>query len=427
MGTENLKKPGDKPSKNIIPFTDHSIDDWKPPVGSRSKVGFVLSSITKGLKVVSLAEKYWELNYTLNGKEKTISLGKFIPEVRGTEVISGEMLALIKKHKNKKKTKWLTDPKVTTKELDKKEEDTSQEPTVNKVIEDLCLSGFPKALIKDEFLASSLIRTHIRFLIGSNKRTKCLSYGDDKDGDGKIFFAADGPQSFPELFKKFPPGVGIRKSRLGEVSLYDSPTGLRPIRELTPTVIDQYLSSMDRSEGQQENILLALQCLWTFACKQKVFGENIPNNPTSRRDKRIIIMKSRHSKAPGRAWNNKIFKPEDLPILDRAFVKLSNKFPFQAEALNFMAVTGRRMEETLKIRTSMITEDEDGNPIIRMPGSITKARREAKVDITDPVQKVLNRLKVLREGEYKRFFAVPWLFPTLRTGRKSAKFCCLTC
>ena len=133
MGTENFKKPGDKPSKNIIPFTDHSIDDWKPPVNSRSKVGFVLSSITKGLKVVSLAEKYWELNYTLNGKEKTISLGKFIPEVRGTEVISEEMLRLIKAHKNKKKTKWLTDPKVTTKELEKKEEDISQEPTVNKV------------------------------------------------------------------------------------------------------------------------------------------------------------------------------------------------------------------------------------------------------------------------------------------------------
>ena len=65
----------------------------------------------------------------------------------------------------------------------------------------------------------------------------------------------------------------------------------------------------------------------------------------------------------------------------------------------------------------MITEDEDGNPIIRMPGSITKARREAIVDITDPVKKVLDRLKVLREGEYKRFFAVPWLFPTLRTNR----------
>ena len=65
----------------------------------------------------------------------------------------------------------------------------------------------------------------------------------------------------------------------------------------------------------------------------------------------------------------------------------------------------------------MITEDEDGNPIIRMPGSITKARREAVVDITDTVKKVLDRLKVLREGEYKRFFAVPWLFPTLRTNR----------
>ena len=113
MDTENLQKPGSKPKRRIIPFTDHSIDDWKPPVGSKSKVGFVLSSVTKGLKVISYTEKHWELNYTLNGKEKTISLGKFIPDVRGTEVIAEEMLRLIKEHKNKKKTKWLTDPKFT--------------------------------------------------------------------------------------------------------------------------------------------------------------------------------------------------------------------------------------------------------------------------------------------------------------------------
>ena len=227
MGTENLQKLSNKRSNKTIHFTDHSIEKFKPTIETkRVKVGFPRNSITNGVKIVywkNTQEKYWELTYFLKKKKKTISFGRFFPEVRGAAVIAEEMLRLIKDHKNKKKTKWLTDPKVTTKEFDKKEEETSKEPTVNKVIEDLCIAGFPKALIKDEFLASSSIRTHINFSIGSNERTKCLSYGDDKDGNGKIFFAPGGPQSFPELFKKFPSGVGIRKSRLGEISLYDSP------------------------------------------------------------------------------------------------------------------------------------------------------------------------------------------------------------
>ena len=137
MGIENLQKLSNKRSSKTIHFTDYSIEKFKPIIETnRVKVGFPRSSITNGVKIVywkNTQEKYWELTYFLKKKKKTISLGKFIPEVRGTEVISGEMLALIKKHKNKKKTKWLTDPKVTTKELEKKEEDISQEPTVNKV------------------------------------------------------------------------------------------------------------------------------------------------------------------------------------------------------------------------------------------------------------------------------------------------------
>ena len=128
-------------------------------------------------------------------------------------------------------------------------------------------------------------------------------------------------------------------------------------------------------------------------------------------------MKSRYSKAPNSAYNDKIFALEDLPKLDRAFVKLSNKYPFSAEALNFMLVTGARQEETLKLRRSMRTKDSKGRPIILMPGTITKSRRPRKIVVTEPVQMILDRLDFLREGEYKRFFAVPWEFPTLRTNR----------
>ena len=439
MGTEQQQelkseKACTKPKRKVVPFNDHSIEAWKPKK-DKDRIGFVLSNTTKGIKVIyrkKTNQKYWELTYYLKKKELTTSLGPFIPDIRGTEYLVKEMLELIGKHKDLRRTHWLTDPKKTIKEKDQKvvEEDQRKEDDikrkadlkkalvpVNSVIESLCIAGFPKAKIKDEFLSASSIRVHINFLIGSNKRTQHLSYTDDRDGNGKIFFKPSGPQSFPELFQKYPPGVDVVKSVSGEISLYDSKTGKRPIKELTPTVVEQYLTSKERSQGQTENILLALQCLWTYACKQKVFGENIPDNPTSRRDNRIIIMKSRDSKYPGRAYNDKIFKKDDLPKLDRAFVNQSPKFPFQAEALNFMAVTGRRQEETTKIRYEMITKDEDGNPIILMPGAITKARRPVKVDITGPVQKILDQLDYLLKGPYKGYRMVPYLFPTLRINK----------
>jgi len=163
---------------------------------------------------------------------------------------------------------------------------------------------------------------------------------------------------------------------------------------------------------------LALQCLWTFACKENVFGEDVPNNPTSRRDKRIFIMKSRDSKAPGRAYNDMIFKRTDIPILIKAFEQLSDKYPFYSEALNLACVTGRREPETLKLRWSHITEDSEGNPIILMPGSITKVRgKEARINITHSVQLVLDRLKKKIEGPYKGYRLVPYLFPTLRINK----------
>ena len=347
------EKPWTEPKRKVIPFTDHSIEAWKPRK-DKQRIGFPMSNITKGIKILyrkKTNQKYWELRYSLNKKELTTSLGPFIPKIRGTEYLTKEMLILIDKHKDMRRTRWLTDPQETIRgkdqdlirEAQQKEDKIKREKElkkalvpVNSVIESLCIAGFPKAKIKDEFLSASSIRVHINFLIGSNKRTQHLSYTDDKDGNGKIFFKPYGPQSFPELFQKYPPGVDVVKSVSGEISLYDSKTGKRPIKELTPTVVEQYLTSKERSQGQTENILLALQCLWTYACKQKVFGENIPDNPTSRRDNRIIIMKSRDSKYPGRAYNDKIFKKEDLPKLDRAFVNQSPKFPFQAEALNFI-------------------------------------------------------------------------------------------
>ena len=98
MGTEqqqeiNLPKPLPKPQRKTIPFTDKAIENWKPKK-PRERRGFPRTNTTNGLKIVSrknLKDKYWELTYHLNRKPLPLSLGPFIPGVRGTEAITEEM------------------------------------------------------------------------------------------------------------------------------------------------------------------------------------------------------------------------------------------------------------------------------------------------------------------------------------------------
>ena len=230
-----------KQGRKSIPFTDLSIKNWRPKK-DKERIGFPRQNTTRGLKIFyreKTRQKYWELTYYLKKEKRRVSLGPFIPGVNGTEEIEKLMLKLISAHKDLCRTHWLTDPRKTIddKDNEKIEEAKQKEDkikiekelkkalvSVNSVIESLCVAGFPKVKIKDEFLSSGSIRTHINFLIGSNKRTSHLSYSEDKGGNGKIFFKPKGPQSFSELFQKYPSGVGIVKSPSGEVSLYDTPT-----------------------------------------------------------------------------------------------------------------------------------------------------------------------------------------------------------
>ena len=78
-------KPSTEPKRKVIPFTDHSIEAWRPKK-DKDRIGFVISNTTKGIKVIyrkKTNQKYWELTYYLKKKELTTSLGPFIPGVRG--------------------------------------------------------------------------------------------------------------------------------------------------------------------------------------------------------------------------------------------------------------------------------------------------------------------------------------------------------
>ena len=111
MGTEQQQefkseKQTTKQKRKVIPFTDHSIEAWRPKK-DKDRIGFAISNTTKGIKILyreKTKQKYWELHYSLKKKELTTSLGPFIPDVRGTEYLAKEMLDLISKHKDLRRT-----------------------------------------------------------------------------------------------------------------------------------------------------------------------------------------------------------------------------------------------------------------------------------------------------------------------------------
>ena len=91
--------------KTIL-FTDHSIESWRPKK-DRDRLCFARSNITKGIKVIyrkKTNQKYWELTYFLKKRKLSTSLGPFVPGVRGTEYLAKEMLDLISKHKDLRRT-----------------------------------------------------------------------------------------------------------------------------------------------------------------------------------------------------------------------------------------------------------------------------------------------------------------------------------
>ena len=90
MGTEQQQefkseKPRHKSMPKNIPFTDHSIENFKPSIIARKiRVGFPKGPYTNNLKIVyykSTKKKFWQLVYSINGKEKTLSLGRVFFEI----------------------------------------------------------------------------------------------------------------------------------------------------------------------------------------------------------------------------------------------------------------------------------------------------------------------------------------------------------
>ena len=437
-------KPGTKQVPNDISqtstkkfklkFTDYAIEKYTSSFGVPSKyrvyTPFDVSkhTILKGLKLCQFfktKKKFFVLRYWFNNQYKSITIGEFKPGIFGVRGCEDKVYEIARAHQDHKGL-WIKDPQTTIHneqtKITKAVIEESQKLSINEVIIRLCKANFPKAKREGRLTADS-IQKKVKDLIGWNWRTRHLLYLDDRRGHGQVHFKANfhkrtaKPDDWDDLFKKFPVGHGIIKDKKfnpnNERSVFDSDLGKLVIDELNTGIVKRYIEQRDRSFGKKKNMLDTFKTLWAFAKDNNCFGDIIPQDPT----KDITFKRPEVSRSPGTIYNDRRFTDQEIRLMFNWLTTPENyeRYPFQAEIILLMMITGRRAEETMKIRKTMINYEEE---LITLPASITKARKTEYIDITPPVAKVLKQIQSHTDGKHKAYRFLDWLFPTTRINKK---------
>ena len=427
-------------NKFKLKFTDFAISNYQSSYHKTDKDGNIIgvkentytpfdstkNTYLKGLKLRQFRrsnKKYFVLQIWYESKASYIPIGEFIPDKFGVRQCEEKVFELFKAHTNDKGY-WIRNPRTTINQQSDEERraivEDSLKLTIREVIERLCKANFPRSK-REGRLSASTIQSACKTLIGYNWRTHHLIFVEDYNGHGLVKFKANfhkrtaKPEDWNDLFKKFPHGKGIIKEQkfnpLGEISVYDDVIGAEKIDNLTPGLIKRFIERNEKGFGTKKNMLEAFKCLWSFAVDKGYLGDNIPNNPTMK----VKFKRPEIANSPGTRYNDKRFSDDELKTILNKLVVLNDKFPFQAEALLFLLCTGRRAEETLKMRRSMINKDRT---LITLPASITKARKVEYIDITPPVKFVLDLIDEKLKGNFQKYRFVDWLFPTTRINSK---------
>ena len=297
-----------------IKFTDYATEKFVSSfINERGKTQyrkytpFDISKDTKlkGLRLCQYEEskeKYFVLQIWYQGKSYKITIGKFIPGVFGTKECEEKVFEIAREHQNDKGI-WIKNPQLTIRDKETKIVKAviieSQKLTINQVIERYVAAGFPRK--KGKTKRGSSIKRDCLNLLGHNWRTKHLIF-DDVNGKGVVHFKANShkrtakPDSWSDLFSKFPPGHGILKDNYfnpkNERSVYDNDLGKLVIDELTPGIVERYLEAKERSPGTKKSLLDSINSVWLFARKKGWLGDTPNLNPCRQRDGGIVIDKS---------------------------------------------------------------------------------------------------------------------------------------
>jgi len=309
-------------------------------------------SVLKGLNLVvfkpgkrKLNTKIFELTYWYNGKSYKLTLGKFVLGIFGCKELEEYLTPIVEAHTSKKRH-WIKNPITTQQESERviKKEDIKaiDRRTVNQVIESLMNENLPKISSEGTICAKSL-REQSRFLIGYNKRTRFLSYSDDEDGNGRITFRpnykskAPAPESWLELFKKYPSGFGHikdkKKNKNLQISLYDNQEyGKRYMDEFKKPEMQTYINGLGGTYSYKKHCLSSLKTLWNFANDKSWLGKADVDPTKTIKIKRPNI----YSKlAVYVKYNDKYFKQNELNIIFNKLDELSPEYPFASENVKF--------------------------------------------------------------------------------------------
>ncbi len=191
-----------------------------------------------------------------------------------------------------------------------------------------------------------------RYIIGYNWRVKHLVYYNDDDGNGKVSFKANtrtrttAPEDWKDLFKKYPSGHRIIKSKdlnpHNYFSIYDSQLSKLVIDNLRPGHIKKYLSQY-RSHSVRQDIKECFHLIWSLAVDVGYLGEN-PKESPSRKVTNKKPKKKQHK------YFQKGFTPETLEKVCETAMKLLDRFYFQTWLIILMAITGLRREEACQLK-----------------------------------------------------------------------------
>jgi hypothetical protein len=304
-------------------FTDKAINSLKTKGKERITVRFKTENLLPILKSVKIRYnpttnlKIFQLDYRIYEKSHRLDLGIFSKDFGCTEVV--EIVSRINKN-CKKKGQWIKDPKLFL-------EPEKNEVTVNDVIKKYAEAHYPRQTVTGT-LSPVTARSFSRFLFGYNKRVKNVTFVENNKGWGEILFKErSSVQTWSELWETYPPRVGQMTTK--EISVFDHRLGSMFISEVVQGDILNYLNEYTRSYGQKNNIRDSLTSLWSFARYHGYLGVKPGVDPT-----RGIQMKRDENtkKSKGSIHNHFVFDIEELQLLDKAFVKIARKRPFQSEA-----------------------------------------------------------------------------------------------
>jgi integrase len=355
--------------------------------------------------------KVFILNYWHNNKSNRLTIGFYVPKIFGVKQASEKLFRLYNEHTEN--TIWVKDPKISKRLVTKNQLELSKKKTICEVIEQYALANFPK-IQRGGHLQADMARKSAAMLFGYNKRFKLIKFTTNTNSAKtevifKHKFKGRGqaklnvhPESFMELFKKFPPGQNIIPGEIIECSIYDSPIGKTLLETLTKGDIQRLISK--HTYGTQKQLINCINNIWYFAINSGLLGDNPPVNPT----KDYKINKEKIKDFPAVKHNKVIFNKEITRVIWEELINCRDQFPFRAECLLFMLVTGTRQSETLRIKKADVDINKN---IITLQKA--KSGKTEVVMITPAVIKVLRYLKDLENREsYQWSKFTPWLFST---------------